>query len=260
MKNTRQSGSAHIIIIICLVLALATALGWIFWQNFLQTSDNDLKQVDNTNDKKVSKTEKADKSYCAPLEKLCFTYPEDWSLKAKEETVYDQHKVDNITLTNSDEDVVLRLRSGIDGLGGTCDPEDNTDKNFQTVQSKQLSIKNVGYSEETKEFQSPYVHAITGILKYGSKYSPEVIITTSKSVAAIGQHEFCASGYREIVTGRNVNLGEQNGSIYSGSVAFGTKFLGTNPTEYASYDEAKKVLDQDTYQETFEIIKSSKYE
>lgn len=34
-KQYHQQGSAHVVIVICLVLALLTALGWIFWQNFI---------------------------------------------------------------------------------------------------------------------------------------------------------------------------------------------------------------------------------
>jgi hypothetical protein len=48
MKNARQSGSAHIIIIIFLVLALAAALGWIFWQNFIQKDSNVKKPTNYT--------------------------------------------------------------------------------------------------------------------------------------------------------------------------------------------------------------------
>lgn len=33
--NRTQSGSAHVVLIIVLILALAGALGWIFWQNFV---------------------------------------------------------------------------------------------------------------------------------------------------------------------------------------------------------------------------------
>lgn len=34
-KNLNQRGSAHVVVIICLVLALLTSLGWIFYQNFI---------------------------------------------------------------------------------------------------------------------------------------------------------------------------------------------------------------------------------
>ncbi len=37
--NRREQGSVHIIIIICLVLGLVTALGWIYWQNFILKED-----------------------------------------------------------------------------------------------------------------------------------------------------------------------------------------------------------------------------
>lgn len=36
MKRYSQQGSAHAVVVIALVLALITALGWIFYQNFIQ--------------------------------------------------------------------------------------------------------------------------------------------------------------------------------------------------------------------------------
>ena len=35
MKTSSQRGSAHVVVTICLVIALLFALGWIFWQNFV---------------------------------------------------------------------------------------------------------------------------------------------------------------------------------------------------------------------------------
>lgn len=40
IKNS-QSGSAHVIVVAVLVVALISTLGWIFWQNFLQKKTTD---------------------------------------------------------------------------------------------------------------------------------------------------------------------------------------------------------------------------
>ncbi len=35
MKQNSQQGSAHVVVVVCLVIALIFALSWIFWQNFV---------------------------------------------------------------------------------------------------------------------------------------------------------------------------------------------------------------------------------
>ncbi|HEY1085729.1 MAG TPA: hypothetical protein VGE34_03330 [Candidatus Saccharimonadales bacterium] len=51
----KQSGSAHVVIIIVLVLALLTSLGWIFWQNFIYkepvVTKTDTSKTQSDNDK-----------------------------------------------------------------------------------------------------------------------------------------------------------------------------------------------------------------
>lgn len=44
MKSRSQTGSAHVVIIIVLIVALLGAVGFVFWQNFLKPSN---KQADN---------------------------------------------------------------------------------------------------------------------------------------------------------------------------------------------------------------------
>lgn len=62
-KRSSQTGSAHAVIIICLVLALITALGWIFYQNFIYktpvketTKVVVVKKQNESNDKKSTYT------------------------------------------------------------------------------------------------------------------------------------------------------------------------------------------------------------
>lgn len=52
----KQSGSAHVIIVVALVVLLIGALGFIFWQNFIQKSDKTNDSATNTS--KTSETPK----------------------------------------------------------------------------------------------------------------------------------------------------------------------------------------------------------
>lgn len=52
MKQSNQRGSIYVVVTICLVIALVFALGWIFWQNFIQKTavqkDTDIVTVDKS--------------------------------------------------------------------------------------------------------------------------------------------------------------------------------------------------------------------
>ena len=63
MGTSSQRGSAHVVVTLCLVIALLFALGWIFWQNFVHKEstkkDTDLIVVDK--DKGTGKKSEAPK-------------------------------------------------------------------------------------------------------------------------------------------------------------------------------------------------------
>ena len=79
--STHQQGSAHVVIVICLVLALLTALGWIFWQNFVHKEEpqkeTDVVVVEKEKEeaKTEEKTEQQPSEY-APV------VPEGWVTKS----------------------------------------------------------------------------------------------------------------------------------------------------------------------------------
>jgi len=74
----KQQGSAHVIVVVILVVALLGALGFIFWQNFLK-KDEVAKQSETTKTTDVPKTEAekepATKTYEATA--YSFEYPAD---------------------------------------------------------------------------------------------------------------------------------------------------------------------------------------
>lgn len=79
-KTSSQKGSAHIVIIVILVIALLGALGFVFWQNFIDkpTVKND--ESSRTEDtKNQSQDEYADwKTYTSTRDGYSIKYPADW--------------------------------------------------------------------------------------------------------------------------------------------------------------------------------------
>ena len=84
-KNKSQLGSVHLVVVIVLVIALISALGYIFWQNFMQpkTDNSDkvtTKIIDDTSSKKVvtDPTENWETYTNNDSVFVSFKYPSDW--------------------------------------------------------------------------------------------------------------------------------------------------------------------------------------
>ncbi len=80
-KNKSQTGSAHAVIIIVVIIALAGMLGFIFWNNFLKekpTNDNN-SQASQTEDEKPVNPYSGWKTYeTITPSSLSFKYPSEW--------------------------------------------------------------------------------------------------------------------------------------------------------------------------------------
>lgn len=78
MKRIYQSGSAHVVIIVCLAVALLGALGWIFWQNFVST-DNKSGNITNYAECAADEGSRIQESYpevCVTKDGKSFTNPD----------------------------------------------------------------------------------------------------------------------------------------------------------------------------------------
>ena len=73
--SNRQSGSAHVVIIIVLILVILGLLGFVFWQNFMQTkSTNNVTATTSATDPYSGWNTYTDSSYGFTLR-----YPSDWT-------------------------------------------------------------------------------------------------------------------------------------------------------------------------------------
>lgn len=84
----RQSGSAHIVIIIILVVAILGALGFVFWQNFLQPKATPQVITSETSAQTQEKPSPAATDYESYSNaEYSFSYPKDgWTVKEAEDT------------------------------------------------------------------------------------------------------------------------------------------------------------------------------
>jgi hypothetical protein len=149
MKNIRalnQSGSAHVIIIVVLSVALVAALGFVFWQNFLQQKDTG--DTSETQSSSMTKSEKkAEQEYktfsSELLNNVSFQYPAEWTVKesAVGETDY---QVVTITVRDEDNERVARLQTN-GQLGGACETP-TTYTTLDTVKADVTAVEPTNFS------------------------------------------------------------------------------------------------------------------
>lgn len=100
--SSKQTGSAHIVVIVALVLALIGTLGFVFWQNFMQSA-KDSKTVQTHQNKSSEKPTEVCAGYDSAVEKdkvFCskdigveFKIPDVFANKFQKKDNYDVLKV-----------------------------------------------------------------------------------------------------------------------------------------------------------------------
>lgn len=131
--KSKQAGSAHIIIIVILAVALLGALGWIFWTKV--SEKNPAKATAITKETSSDTTKRPKTNYMtdsigSPFgETITFSYPDTWSIAKTvsgptpaNDTNFSQDSA-TIRSKNGLYEVTYGISNG--GIGGTCSPEDS---------------------------------------------------------------------------------------------------------------------------------------
>ncbi len=125
MSKSKQLGSAHVIIIGVLVLALLGALGVVFYQNFIAKKSSTTSTPTET-----TKTEQP-KTVRVALNSAIYAldYPAEWS----EVTAPGAGSANSVTLTNPDKSVRVKMDVSTGGIGGACDSSSPLKLRFYNV-------------------------------------------------------------------------------------------------------------------------------
>ncbi len=115
-----QKGSAHVIVIAVLVVALAGTLGLVFYQNFIAKPSSDSSSADQQDTDANAST----------LEQIAFnsdiyeiSYPEGWKLEeAKTPEELATSSSTNVSLLNEKKTVKVTVRIAKDAFVDDCDP------------------------------------------------------------------------------------------------------------------------------------------
>ena len=251
-KVKYQSGSAHIVIIMCVVLALVAALGWIFWQN-LTTSEQSQSKAESTDANASSKQNKpanSTLSTCLRYEKLCFEYPTNWTvIKTSRagnpgEGIPDR---DEAVIHNAAGEEMLTVESGVSGLGGACSEDTDTYLNIYESEVTKVS----GLLSDDEQFFSDTVFAVEASYNDPDEGSvPYVYLSNSTLTTKIGKYVTCLPELAGIFKGKIPNT----------SVSFSSQIRKGDDLLYEkSESRARDILKSEDYTAAYEILKSVYY-
>lgn len=253
----RQKGSAHVVAIVVLVIALVVALGWVFYQNYLLQDD----AKTDTDDSTVVTNNNQTKEVCATNEKICFDVPSNWTADAATATYPAQDsemaqgvtadrlaQVDAMTMTSSDKTVTVDVTTGLAGVGGAC--VDQTRKAW-TLEAEQLSVAT---QNPDADMDTANLYAVKGVEQNDDgSYSAMVYLTASKKAIEVGERSYCDAAFAPIFNARNVDMLEWVQTS-------GLMTVAADETDgSASYDDAEKLLNSDAYKEAFTLLQTAHY-
>lgn len=134
MKRSLQNGSAHAIVIVLLIVALLGALGFVFYQNFIQ------KPIDTTPVQSNESTQPSEmKSQRVAFESKIYTldYPVDWTATNE---VHEGSS--SAVIQNLDKTIRLSFDVSRSTPGGTCDAASERKVRFYNVSNKAVTKLN----------------------------------------------------------------------------------------------------------------------
>lgn len=144
-KLTYQSGFSHLMIItVILAVGLVGTLGYVFYQNFLQSkpaSTNSVTKTSKIVSKPVPKTVTTvdTSSSVSPTQSdltqiaydqsrgsnLALKYPSSWTMThVFADPNNNLANNDNTDITSPDGSITVEMRIGVEGIGGACNPTD----------------------------------------------------------------------------------------------------------------------------------------
>jgi hypothetical protein len=134
--SSKQTGSAHVVIIVILIIALISTLGFVFWQNFI-AKDDKVEPIVQTSAQKGTPKEIVYKTYQTDIHPISFKYQDTWSLENAQAN--DQYAFSRSVDVETDKADKISFSVGGQGIGGTCGPNDEVSSN--TIDIVPTSIK-----------------------------------------------------------------------------------------------------------------------
>lgn len=245
-KRTSQSGFAHLVIVLVLALALVGALGFIFWQNFINKNSNsktdDSSVVANKKDTNSTPTKKIEyKTFTTDKYNISFQYPSTWSVEATsggDASFY----VKNASIKNASGESVAEFDVGMQ-LGGTCD----VNSRYTILEAESTKYVGRSYSNTGAISTAPVALSYSVIESGGGAYG--VHYGLSETYINQGESGTVCPNTFYYVFHPNIE------GVYG--ISFGNSVELTK--QFSSLDAAKQYLKSDEYAQVKKMILSLNY-
>jgi hypothetical protein len=224
-----QQGSAFVIIIIILAIIVITVLGFIFWQNFIQTKETQT-PASETNTQQES-PEVVYKTFTTDKHNVAFQYPESWTV---EETYSDDRFLTLYSRTytiETDTGNEFKLSMGSQGIGGTCGESDLRSRHVLEAEPVDVEAKEsaflsyIVYEDEEGNYVGRY--GLTDVFK------------------EVKDYQGCPNTFYVFIKSTNSELALMG---FGGS------------KEFSSFDNAKQFMNTDDYKAIKKAISSLTYD
>lgn len=251
-----ESGSVHVVIITILAIALVGAVGTLFWQNVINKPKDSETKVATSTSPTPSPTPST-KTYCAPVEKLCFDYPSAWKVSTESVDAESDGMTESVRIADEKGQSWLHLQTGLTGVGGACGNDDNS---YTKVFSTHSTAIEGSYlvTEGTAQWNSDTVYAASWMTYSGTlkNWTIRMELNTAKAVQSIAKIDPCDVGLG-VINGKNAKA-----ESMSSPGPFVFKYdagANTNKT-YANEAEATAALSTADAKKAFAILQSTRYE
>ncbi len=283
-KPLREQGSVHLALFAVIGVIIVGAIGVLFWSNFINKASTENiasyaecmksegsitqetypetcvtksgKSFTNPNQKADAPKAAALKEFCAPIEKLCFSYPENWTVKSEAVSQEASGLEERFIISDDNAKSWLRLETGMSGLGGACGNEDGSFVKILKTHTSDIAGKYL-VNEGAEQYNDPAAYAV-GLIRYDAtekKWSTDMTLNTSKPTHAIGKIDTCDVGLA-VVNGKNAKLDPEYGSI--GALSF-RYYPGESYPVYTSESDASSALNAENASKAYAILQSAHY-
>lgn len=249
--RSNQRGSAHAIIVACIVVVLLGALGYVFWAHYIQ------KPVRSSHGKTMAVQSKVDtpppstkKAFCTSVEKVCFSYPSDWNVRGTVVQRPDSGDTsDLVTITDDTNMKVATIDTGVYGIGGSCDltkpDEISTVSVIASVATTVRVVPDIATQVGT-------VYAVESIVQNENGYLPYIYLSDNKDDATKHSYRTCFPGYAALYNAKN-----SKGLVEATNVDLLS--YNENAPYYPSSEAAMKAFSSATSIKVYELFRSFHY-
>ncbi|HET6747162.1 MAG TPA: hypothetical protein VFH06_03595 [Candidatus Saccharimonadales bacterium] len=242
MNTQKQSGSAHVIIIGILVVALLGALGFVFYQNFMA------KKTDTTSSSTETMPKEQLKTARVALNSAIYAldYPSDWS----EVIVPGAGNTNSVTITNPDKSVRVKMDVSSGGIGGACDSSSPLKLRFYNVYPQAVTKLNASTAY--------VVEAMTDAEGGGYNYKIGLTQDGGDTHAALGD-SMCTVSYVGVAS----RLVLQNDTVTSPTIILTIDFpklVNGDDTRVKEMQVVKDMIATDDYKAAIKTLESARKE